>query len=214
MSNDAPSASPKLRNRPPIYRRQFIVDKPFQYRLMGTLLAIWFANSLFFSMVLYFFYEGHLNQFYELVPRPGMLPLLTLPTLFSVAIGFVAVFGIIVLGVVGLYMSNQIAGPLFRTKKCMERIAAGDWNFLLRFREGDFMTDFPPAFNSMLEGLRAIAASDVEELKAIEACGSDDAELKRLVRQLRERKEAQMGQSPPIPTDEEDEREPVSVAVH
>lgn len=213
MSNDAPSASPDPRNRPPLYRRQYVVDKPFQYRLMGTLLAIWFANSLFFSIVLYFFYEGHLNQFYELVPRPGMLPLLTLPALFTVAIGFVAVFGIIVLGVVGLYMSNQIAGPLFRTKKCLERVAAGDWNFLLRFREGDFMTDFPPAFNSMLEGLRTLAAADVDELKAIEAA-NDEAELKQLVRRLREKKESQMGQSPPIPTDEEDDREPISVAVH
>jgi methyl-accepting chemotaxis protein len=214
MSNDAPSASPTPRNRPPLHRRQYIVDKPFQYRLMGTLLAIWFANSLFFSLVLYFFYEGHLNQFYELVPRPGMLPLLTLPTLFAVAIGFVAVFGIIVLGVVGLYMSNQIAGPLFRTKKCLERVATGDLNFSLQFREGDFMTDFPPFFNGMLEGLRTLAAAEVEELKAIEASNGDAAELKRLVQRLREKKEAQRDQASPISTDEEDEREPVSVAVH
>ena len=161
MSNDAPSAPPKPRNRPALHKRQYIVDKPFQFRPMGTLLTIWFANSLFFSIVLYFFYEGHLNQFYDLVPRPGMLPLLTLPALFTVAIGFIAVFGIIVLGVIGLYMSNQIAGPLFRTKKCLERVAVGDWNFLLQFREGDFMTDFPPAFNGMLEGLRRIGDAEV-----------------------------------------------------
>lgn len=214
MSNDAPSAPPKSRNRPALHKRQYIVDKPFQFRLMGTLLTIWFANSLFFSIVLYFFYESHLNQFYDLVPRPGMLPLLTLPALFTVAIGFIAVFGIIVLGVIGLYMSNQIAGPLFRTKKCLERVAVGDWNFLLQFREGDFMTDFPPAFNGMLEGLRRIGDAEVEELKAIEASEADEAELKRLVRRLRDKKEAQLGHESAIPADPESDREPVSVAVH
>ena len=69
-------------------RRQFIVDKPFQYRLIGLLMAIWLANSLFFSIILYYFYEGHIQRFYELVPRPGIAPLLEAPVLFSIAIVF------------------------------------------------------------------------------------------------------------------------------
>ena len=65
-------------------------------------------------------YDGHLNRFYDLVPREGLLPLLSLPTLFAVSILFVSVFGVIVLGIIALYMSNQIAGPLYRTKKSLE----------------------------------------------------------------------------------------------
>ena len=77
------------------------------------------------------------------------MPLLTLPALFGVAIGFVVVFGLVILGIVGLYMSNQIAGPLYRTKLCMDRVGKGDWGFNLQFRHGDFLRDLPGVFNQM-----------------------------------------------------------------
>ena len=81
MSNETKPAG--YGSRPPFYKRQYIVDKPFQYRLIGTLLCIWAANTIFFTLVLYLLYDGHLNQFYDLVPREGVLPLLTLPNLFA-----------------------------------------------------------------------------------------------------------------------------------
>ena len=107
MSNESRPAG--YGTRPPIHKRQYIVDKPFQYRLIGTLLTIWAANTVFFTLVLYFLYDGHLIRFYDLVPRAGMLPLLTLPNLFAVSILFVSVFGVIVLVIIALYLSNQIA---------------------------------------------------------------------------------------------------------
>ena len=51
MSNES---NEKTFNRPAFYQRKYVVDKPFQYRLIGTLLAIWLANSVFFALVLYF----------------------------------------------------------------------------------------------------------------------------------------------------------------
>ena len=81
MSNQEAS-KPKFSGRKN-RRRRLIVDKPFQYRLIGLLMAIWMANSLFFSIILYYFYEGHIQRFYELVPRPGIAPLLSAPVLFS-----------------------------------------------------------------------------------------------------------------------------------
>ena len=86
MSNESRPAG--YGTRPPFYKRQYIIDKTFQYRLVGTLLCIWAANTVFFTLVLYLLYDGHLNQFYDLVPREGMLPFLTLPTLFAVSILF------------------------------------------------------------------------------------------------------------------------------
>jgi len=199
--------------RPPIHKRQYIVDKPFQYRLIGTLLCIWAANTVFFTLVLYFLYEGHLNQFYDLVPREGVLPLLTLPNLFAVSILFVSIFGVIVLGIIALYMSNQIAGPLYRTKKSLDRVTQGDLAFKLRFRQGDFLNDFPEVFNAMLESLRRKNVDELEELKGIEAA-ADDAEVAARVKKLREKKEAQLGLTSDAAGSPEEEQEPASVAVH
>lgn len=212
MSHDA---EPKRQGmRPPIHKRQYIVDRPFQYRLIGTLMAIWLANSLFFTIVLYFFYEGHLRHFYELVPRPGMLPLLSLGSLFGLAVGFVVTFGFVILGIIAVYMSNQIAGPLWRTKSCLERVGRGEWNFTLQFRQGDFLRDVPGVFNTMLDGLKQQVEADLEDLRAFEAAAQDPVELKRLFSRQRERKEAQLGLSSNGEVGGGAEPEAVSLSVH
>ena len=199
------------RSRPPLHKRQYIVDKPFQYRLIGTLMSIWLAYSLFFTIVLYFFYEGHLKQFYTLVPQPDLEPLLTLPMLFTLSMVFVYVFGFIVLSIVAIYMSNQIAGPLYRTKLSMERIGSGDLGFRLQFRQGDFLNDVPEIFNAMLDGLKRQAQVDVEQVQALEKAVNDPVTLKRLLRELRQRKEAAAGvESREVPAETP---QPVSVTV-
>lgn len=211
MSNDTQSNSVPLGGRPAFYQRQYIVDKPFQYRLMGTLLAIWLANSVFFSVVLYFFYQGHLLRFYELQPKLGVLPLLSVSSIFTIAIVFVSSFGFVALGIVALYMSNQIAGPLYRMKLSLERVSRGDFGFKLQFRHRDFLRDIPGIFNTMLDGIRQQIESEVEELKGIESA-KDLEEAKRLARAMREKKEEQAGQASADSVT--DEPEPFSLAVH
>lgn len=212
MSDDS---SPTVNTpRPAFYQRQYIVDKPFQYRLIGTLLCIWAANTVFFTLVLYFLYDGHLNQFYELVPREGMAPLLSLPNLFAVSILFVSLFGVVVLGIIALYMSNQIAGPLYRTKKCLDRVGQGDLAFTLQFRHGDFLNDFPDVFNAMLEGLRRRRVEELDELKVIEAATDDMDDVGARVRRLREKKEVELGLASDGAGSNGEKQEPLSVAVH
>ena len=80
MTTQAES-NPSEAQRKPNRRRRLIVDKAFQYRLIGLLLAIWAENSLFFSIILYYFYQGHILRFYHLVPRSGLVPLLSAPVL-------------------------------------------------------------------------------------------------------------------------------------
>jgi methyl-accepting chemotaxis protein len=204
MTSQAES-SPKT-GRQKNRRRQLIVDKPFQYRLIGLLLAIWAANSLFFSIILYYFYEGHILRFYHLVPRTGMVPLLSAPVLFSVAIGFILMFGMVLVGIIGVYLSNQIAGPLYRVKLSLNRVSEGDVNFEIRFRDRDFLEDFPDYFNKMLDSLKQQGGNDIETLKAIEDSLSDPGRSRALIRELRERKEAQIG----LPADKA-ERQPMAV---
>ena len=205
MTNQAES-KPK-EGRKPNRRRRLIVDKAFQYRLIGLLLAIWAANSLFFSIILYYFYQGHILRFYHLVPRTGAVPLLSAPLLFSVAIGFILCFGIVLIGIIGVYLSNQIAGPLYRVKMSLNRVRAGDLNFEIQFRDRDFLEDFPGYFNGMLESLKQQGGSDVEALKAIEQSLSDPQKSRVLIRELREKKQTQIG----LPAEDADR---VPVAIH
>lgn len=210
MSNEeASKPMPRKKNR----RRQLIVDKPFQYRLIGLLMAIWLANSLFFSIILYYFYDGHILRFYELVPREGMAPLLSAPVLFSIAIAFILMFGLVMLCIIGLYLSNQIAGPLYRVKMSLNRVSEGDMNFEVRFRDHDFLMDFPGYFNNMLRRLKERGVGDVETLKSIESHLGDTDKVRSLLREFRESKEQRFGVASEKP-EPASQSEPVSQSVH
>ncbi len=192
QSESVPGAE-KLSNRRRNGIDRWVVDKSFQFRLIGLLSAIYVSNSLFFSIVLYYFYEGHINRFYVLVPRKDMIPLVSSPTLFSLAIGFIVVFGLVMVAILGLYLSNHIAGPLYRVKMSLNRVSEGDVNFEVRFRDRDFLEDFPGYFNNMLRALREQSSEDINVLKAIENQIDDPNKIKTLLRSLREKKETQIG---------------------
>ncbi len=191
-------------------RRRLLIDRPFQYRLIGLLLAVWVANSLFFSIVLYYFFEGHIKRFYVLVPRPGMVPWLSSTNLFLVAIGFVVLFGITMVAILGLYLSNQIAGPLYRVKMSLNRVSRGDVNFEVRFRDRDFLEDLPGYFNGMLKALKDQGTEEIEILKSVESNLDDLAKVQTLLRELREKKEIQLG----LIVDEQEGESGTAPAVH
>jgi hypothetical protein len=90
MANEG--TKPDEGRRPSFRRRQFIVDKPFQYRLIATLAILWAASSLFFCLMLYLFYQGHIQRFYVLMPRRGMVPDLSLSAVFVLALVFFLFF--------------------------------------------------------------------------------------------------------------------------
>lgn len=191
MSHEESSAV----NRPVFYRRQYIVDKPFQFRLIGTFFALSCANALFFTLIVYFLYDSHLSVFYDLSPREGASPLFSLPAMFAISVVFVALFSLAVSAIVALYMSNQIAGPLYRTRQLLSRVGAGDFRFELRFRQNDFLADFADAFNDMGDGLRRATEDDLEALAAIEEVASDRAAVLVRVRELAERKRASVSET-------------------
>ena len=74
--------------------------------------------------------------------------------------------------------------------------------------------DFPPVFNAMLEGLRRQGLAELEEIRAIEDAAADAGEVRALARKLREKKEAQLGLSRDGGASENEDQEPISVAVH
>lgn len=189
MSQDA---EPARTRRPSLLRRQYIVDKPFQYRLINRLLLIWLANTVFFSMILYFMYEWNIKAFYTITPRSDVTPLVSLDVLAVTAVVFVSVFGLVVIGIVGAYLSNQIAGPLYRMKGYLQRMGTGDFSFQVHFRKGDFMQDVPDIFNKSLEGLRNLTETEIAKLDAIRGSLEDDDAVSQLISEIKQKKLGQV----------------------
>ena len=95
MTSQSEPSSPNAR---PNRRRQYLVDKPFQYRLIFVLLAIWGVNSVFSSVILYYFYETYVQYFYHLLHWEAIASVR-----FQTTIGFITVFGLGLVAVFGAY---------------------------------------------------------------------------------------------------------------
>lgn len=73
---------------------------------------------------------------------------------------FVGVIALVVLGatavnfMIALLVSHKIAGPVYRLKKSMEQVSAGDLSLLIKLREGDELQELKDSFNEMVNSLR------------------------------------------------------------
>jgi hypothetical protein len=75
-----------------------------------------------------------------------------LPYCYAIAFG-----GIVVLTLGAMYdaikFAHKLVGPLFRFRKTIQAIAAGEPIDLVRLRDGDFLQDMKDDFNAMLVAL-------------------------------------------------------------
>jgi methyl-accepting chemotaxis protein len=194
----------------PNRRRQKIVDKPFQYRLIALLASIWAANSAF-TVAIFYFYQEHLLTFYDLFPRDGVRPAIPLHALFPLSIVTAFLFGLAVVVIVGIYLTHHIAGPLYRIKVSLKRLATGDFNFQIKFRNRDFLQDFPGYFNQTLSSLKTQTLADVEALRTVEASLNNPSKALPLLRELLEKKETLLRTPGSAASPKEPERQPEPV---
>jgi HAMP domain-containing protein len=58
------------------------------------------------------------------------------------------------LGIIVIFISHRIAGPLYRLKMFMEKVENGDYSVELKFRKNDSIHDVADSFNRMVEGIK------------------------------------------------------------
>ena len=91
---------------------------------------------------------------------------------------------IIVIGVLGVYFTHRVAGPIYKMKQLLRQVGEGKLVFEARLRKGDELQDFFEAFSSMVDRLhgRQVKAFGALE-RAIEtarAGGADGDEIARI----------------------------------
>ncbi len=135
-----------------LQRRNYIVHKKFQFRMLGLLLILVFAATLFTTLVNHYFFLSSIVNFIEQYGQPPtggeLIIASTRPLFIILPIAF------LVLAVVCIFVSHRIAGPLYRLKMFMEKVQNGDYTVNLRFRKGDAIHDVADCFNQMVEGIK------------------------------------------------------------
>jgi methyl-accepting chemotaxis protein len=135
-----------------LQRRNYIVHRKFQFRMLGLLLMLVFAATLFTTLINHYFFLSSIVNFIEEYERPPtgseLIIASTKPLLVILPVAF------LVLAVVCIFVSHRIAGPLYRLKMFMEKVQNGDYTVKLRFRKGDAIHDVADSFNQMVEGIK------------------------------------------------------------
>ncbi len=96
-------------------------------------------------------------------------------TMLYVLVGALAVM-VFVIGVLGIYFTHKVAGPIYKMKLLLKQVADGRLNVSDRLRKGDELQDFFDVFARMVDNLRARQLAEVAALDA----ALDDAKEKGL----------------------------------
>jgi len=151
-------------------RRQYIVNKMFQYKIIFYLaalivltvavshgLALAFAKWLGSSQA-----SAQMSEaLHGTLARPFSWDVVWIPALITVFIGLVLVL------VFGRVYSNRIAGPLFNLKRVLARVGGGDLGTRMHIRSQDEFHDVEGVFNQMMAELNQRFASVQKALQEL-----------------------------------------------
>jgi nitrogen fixation/metabolism regulation signal transduction histidine kinase len=70
------------------------------------------------------------------------------------------------IGLLGIYFTHKVAGPIFKMKRLLKQVGEGHLHVDARLRRGDELTDFFDAFTQMVEGLRGMESRQLEDVEA------------------------------------------------
>ncbi len=152
------SSSPESSVRPPWYKRKYLVYPKFQVPLIIFNVLI---TGVLFGLVGYLVIRSHLyleqlvkqtrlpaqNLFIQLLTEQLRTLLVYMVVSLGVAVGTTGVFTLI--------LTHKMAGPLMRLKGFFGDVAkTSEFPEALRFRDGDYFQDLPPAINGAFGALK------------------------------------------------------------
>ena len=173
-------------------RKNYFISKGMQSKFAGTILLLVFLIAVITACNIYvlatFFLSNQATvsqeQSVETMMRGFLVdfwPRLLLLILVNVIIIFI----------VSIMYSHQIAGPAYKLEKSIHRIASGDLTFEIHLRRNDNLKEVASAINQMLARFRETLASAKTLANDIttkmEAFGKDD----RLIPLVKSAKELQ-----------------------
>jgi len=138
--------------RPKFKRTQYLVQKKFQLKYVGLILALTFLTAALCSYVVYYTTMINLGEKLANVYPQGRLVSIVKMVNFRIILSVLLVSPLI--AVIGILLSHKIAGPIFRMEEFLKNMAAGDLTSRLVLRKGDELMSVADGINSLSESLK------------------------------------------------------------
>lgn len=139
-------------------RKQYLINKPFQLRLMAWMVGLSLAPvSVFFMGHYYFFWQLRKLGLDIQLPENHIYFRFIDSQSHKLFIFFIicSVVAFLVVLFMGLILSHQIAGPIHHLKMHMNELSEGKNLKKLSFRKNDFFIEIPDIFNKLIESERS-----------------------------------------------------------
>jgi nitrogen fixation/metabolism regulation signal transduction histidine kinase len=181
--------------RPSFRRRQYFINKPFQHRYIGVIVAWIVLYSLAIGV---WVFESAASEVSALAGNDSELNLLsTLVATLHYRLWPALLLFVGAAALQATLASHRIAGPLYRIKRELQAISAGDYGQTMHLRKHDEFKDFEPVINELSQRLAKQRDEELRfraelepRLAALEAAlREDDAlneKVQRAMAQLRE----------------------------
>ena len=135
---------------PSYRRRQYIVNRPLQYRFVGAMLFILFFLTIVALGSVYLTLWTTLRTF-GLQHDPVTVALFSTVGL-SLALELLLVAPFVVWS--GILLTHKVAGPLLRIHVALAKMTRGDYNINMHLRKGDALVELADAVNGLALALR------------------------------------------------------------
>lgn len=155
-------------------RHIYLVKIGLQLRYMGILIVCMLTVSMGVGWIIY---HTSWNQI-------ANTPDLSLDKLYIIfdnvnhQLVWWILFFVVIIGIISIFISHKIAGPVYRLEDSMKQVASGDLSYKVHLRRGDELEDLQDAFNTMSDSLSKMVKKDRE---VIERLGRTGDNLKKKV---------------------------------
>ncbi len=132
-------------------RKQFLVDREYQFRFVRSVLVWVFAIAVFGAVIA-------IGLLWRQMYRPELETQSYFVAAFigvSITLLVELLIAIPIVSFLGIRSSHRVVGPVVRIKKMLEAIGSGDFSQRITLRKGDALENLAEAINKMAERLRS-----------------------------------------------------------
>ncbi|MCX8093605.1 MAG: HAMP domain-containing protein [Candidatus Goldbacteria bacterium] len=140
-------------------RRQYIIDKKFQFKYLFYILTMMISTVLIVSFTIFFIiWDKIIKEFFYIPDAAKKLSDIFIST-SQILIIPVAIL-LVIFSMISILLSHKIAGPIYRVRKIAEELKKGNLNIQVRFRKDDELHNLADALNNMIFGIKNLIAMD------------------------------------------------------
>ena len=137
-------------------RRNYFIEKRFQLKYSILTMLLLLSYSFIFIIIIFAPYMLTLYFDYPLVEKTeAARAILLLHAKVWPGIGAV----ILLFGAISIFISHKVAGPLYRLKKTLAEVTAGNLNVVVKLRKWDDLKDLADHLNILIDELRTFVTT-------------------------------------------------------